>query len=121
LAGRIIIDQSCLKRYSAIWIIECGICSGVGLRGGIRTNVTRGSPINTGIPRKLGTLVFSTKKNRLKRFSDTKIVRHIGLKLDKNPYLDIEYFKLRKFRQHALKLTGWYKTSWDKLQDGVCA
>ncbi len=65
--------------------------------------------------------VFSTKKNRLKLFSDTKIVRHIGLKLDKNPYLDIEYFKLRKLRQQALKLTGWYKTRWAKLQDGLCA
>ena len=65
--------------------------------------------------------VFSTKNNRLKLFSDTKIVRHIGLKLDKNPYLDIEYFKLRKFRQQALKLTEWYKTRWDKLQDGLCA
>ena len=65
--------------------------------------------------------VFSTKRNQLKLFSDTKIVRHIGLKLDKNPYLDIEYFKLRKFRQQALKLTGWYKTRWDKLQDGLCA
>ena len=48
-------------------------------------------------------------------------VRHIGLKLDKNPYLDIEYFKLRKFRPQALKLTEWYKTRWDKLQDGLCA
>ncbi len=65
--------------------------------------------------------VFSTKRNQLKLFSDTKIVRHIGLKLDKNPYLDTEYFKLRKFRQQALKLTGWYKTRWDKLQDGLCA
>jgi len=65
--------------------------------------------------------VFSTKKNRLKLFSDTKIVRHTDLKLDKNPYLDIEYFKPRKFRQQALKLTEWYKTRWDKLQDGLCA
>ena len=65
--------------------------------------------------------VFSTKKNRLKRFSDTKIVRHIGLKMDKNPYLDLEYFKLRKLRQKALKLRDWYKTRWDKLKDGLCA
>ena len=65
--------------------------------------------------------VFSTKKNRLKLFSDTKIVRHIGLKLDKNPYLDSEYFELRKLRQKAMKLTEWYKTRWDKLKDGLCA
>ena len=65
--------------------------------------------------------VFSTKKNRLKRFSDTKIVRHTGLKLDKNPYLDLKYFELRKLRQKALKLNAWYKTRWDKLKDGLCA
>ena len=39
--------------------------------------------------------VFSTKKNRLKLFSDTKIVRCAGLKLDKNPYIDQDYFNLR--------------------------
>ncbi len=65
--------------------------------------------------------VFSTKNNRLKRFSDTKIVRHISLTLDKNPYLDIEHFKLRKLRQKALELSNWYKTRWDKLKDGLCA
>ncbi|KAF5416740.1 MAG: hypothetical protein C5S48_02175 [Candidatus Methanogaster sp.] len=65
--------------------------------------------------------VFSTKKIRLKLFSDMKIVRHIGLKLDKNPYLDAECFKLRKLRQKALKLSNWYKTRWDKLKDGLCA
>jgi len=37
--------------------------------------------------------VFSTERNRLKLFSDTKIVRHTSLKRDKNPYLDSEYFK----------------------------
>ena len=58
--------------------------------------------------------VFSMKKNRLKRFSDMKIVRHIGLKLDKNPYLDLKYFKPGKLRQKALKLSNWYKTRWDK-------
>ncbi|OEU57526.1 MAG: hypothetical protein BA871_16190 [Desulfuromonadales bacterium C00003096] len=39
--------------------------------------------------------VFSTGKNRLKPFSDTKIVRYAGLKLDKNPYTDQDYFKFR--------------------------
>jgi len=39
--------------------------------------------------------VFSTGKNRLKLFSDTKIVRCDGLKLDKNPYIDQDYFDLR--------------------------
>ncbi len=40
--------------------------------------------------------VFSTGMNNLKLFSDTKIVRHPKVKLDKNPYLDVEYFDLRK-------------------------
>ena len=39
--------------------------------------------------------VFSTGKNRLKLFSDTKIVRITGLKLDKNPFLDQDYFTFR--------------------------
>jgi len=39
--------------------------------------------------------VFSTGKNRLKLFSDTKIVRCAGLKLDKNPFLDQDYFTFR--------------------------
>ena len=42
--------------------------------------------------------VFSTGKNRLKLFSDTKIVRCAGLKLDKNPFVDQDYFKLRNRR-----------------------
>jgi len=41
--------------------------------------------------------------------------------MDKNPYLDSEYFKLRKLRQKALKLSDWHKTRWDKLKDGLCA
>jgi RNA-directed DNA polymerase len=40
--------------------------------------------------------VFSTGTSNLKFFSDTKIVRHPNVKLDKNPYLDMEYFDLRK-------------------------
>ncbi|MBW6519267.1 MAG: group II intron reverse transcriptase/maturase [ANME-2 cluster archaeon] len=40
--------------------------------------------------------VFSTGRNELKRFSDTKIVRHPCIKLDKNPYLDMEYFDVRR-------------------------
>jgi len=39
--------------------------------------------------------VFSTGRNRLKLFSDTKIVRCAGLKLDKNPFIDQDYFNLR--------------------------
>jgi len=40
--------------------------------------------------------VFSTEDKQLKLLSDTKIVRHTILTLDKNPYLDKEYFISRK-------------------------
>jgi len=42
--------------------------------------------------------VFSTEGKELKRFFDTKIVRHPNVKLDKNPYLDKEYFDLRRHK-----------------------
>ena len=42
--------------------------------------------------------VFSTGTNNLRFFSDTKIVRHPKVKLDKNPYLDVEYFDLRRVK-----------------------
>ena len=54
--------------------------------------------------------VFSTKKNQLKLFADTKIVRHTCLKLDRNPYIDKEYFDARKYRR-ARKMVGKPKTS----------
>ncbi len=65
--------------------------------------------------------VFSTERNRLKLFSDTKIIRHTSLQLAKNPYLDSEYFKQRKLRQKTLKLTGRCKMRGDKLKDRLCA
>ncbi|KAF5416209.1 MAG: hypothetical protein C5S48_03610 [Candidatus Methanogaster sp.] len=37
--------------------------------------------------------------------------------MDKNPYPDSEYFKLRKLRQKALRLSDWYKTRWNKLKE----
>ena len=42
--------------------------------------------------------MFSTKEKELKRFFDTKIVRHPNLKLGMNPYLDKDYFDLRRYR-----------------------
>jgi len=42
--------------------------------------------------------VFSTEGKELIRFSDTKIVRHPNLKLGMNPYLDKEYFDLRRYK-----------------------
>jgi RNA-directed DNA polymerase len=61
--------------------------------------------------------VFSTKKNKLKLFSDTKIVRHTGLKLDKNPYLDKEYFDVRRYKLRARKIANKPKTSGVKMNN----
>ncbi len=55
--------------------------------------------------------VFSTGSKQLKNLSDTKIVRHINLKLDKNPYLDKNYFVSRKIKQGVINLTGTTKKS----------
>ena len=40
--------------------------------------------------------VFSSGKYVLKFFASTKIIRHPGIKLDKNPYLDKDYFDWRR-------------------------
>jgi RNA-directed DNA polymerase len=58
--------------------------------------------------------VFSDEEKKLNLLSDTKIIRHIRLKLDMNPYLDNEYFVLRKIKQRAKKLTGIANKVWDK-------
>ncbi|WP_321416471.1 group II intron reverse transcriptase/maturase [uncultured Methanomethylovorans sp.] len=63
--------------------------------------------------------VFSTKRNQLKLLSDKKIVRNPQLKLDKNPYLDKDYFIERKFKQGSRKLSGKFKKVWGK-QKGKC-
>jgi len=70
-------------------------------------------------PKETRKWVFSTKKNQLKRLSDKKIVRHTWLDLNKNPYLDTEYFVERKLKQGIQKLTGKFKTVWEN-QEGKC-
>lgn len=42
--------------------------------------------------------IFSNEGNILKFFSDTKIIRHPNLKMGMNPYLDKEYFDLRRYK-----------------------
>jgi RNA-directed DNA polymerase len=63
--------------------------------------------------------VFSTKKNKLKLFSDTKIVRHTRLKLDRNPYLDREYFDVRRYKLRARKTANKPKTSGTEMK--ICS
>jgi RNA-directed DNA polymerase len=52
--------------------------------------------------------VFKTQTSKLVLFADTKIRRHVMVKLDKNPYLDRDYFleRLDKVR----KYTPWNQT-----------
>jgi len=43
--------------------------------------------------------VFQTGENKLWKFSDIKIRRHVSLKLNANPYLDRKYFLERRERR----------------------
>jgi RNA-directed DNA polymerase len=61
--------------------------------------------------------VFSTDKNELKLLSDTKIVRHTQLRLEMNPYLDKDYFVLRKLKLGVKKIKGYAKRVWDKAKN----
>lgn len=50
--------------------------------------------------------VFSSEGKNLKRLSDTKIVRHISLKLNTNPYLDKEYFEVRRNKLRIRRMSS---------------
>ena len=58
--------------------------------------------------------VFSEGEKKLKLLSHIKIVRHTRLKLDMNPYLDKDYFVLRKIKQGIKKLKRLAKNVWGK-------
>ena len=60
--------------------------------------------------------VFKTEKYSLRKCSDTPIVRHTKLKINKNPYLDIEYFRERKIKQKERKKRAYMKTVAFKLR-----
>jgi len=60
--------------------------------------------------------VFSEGNKRLNLLSDTKIVRHMKLKLDMNPHLDKEYFILRKIKLGVNKLKGVVNEVLDKAK-----
>jgi RNA-directed DNA polymerase len=42
----------------------------------------------------------------LRKMCDKKIIRHIHLKLDKNPYIDKEYFQKRRYRLLVNRVLG---------------
>lgn len=52
--------------------------------------------------------VFKTEMTKIVSFADTNIRRHIMVKLDKNPYLDRDYFLERMDK--ARKRTPWIQT-----------
>lgn len=63
--------------------------------------------------------VFSTENKSLRRADHTPIIRHIPVRMDKNPYLDEAYFTERKFKQGMQKLSGRFKKIWIN-QQGRC-
>jgi len=63
--------------------------------------------------------VFSDGTKQLSFLSDTKIVRHIKLKLDMNPHLDKDYFISRKLKLGVKKLTSIAKKVCDEAKN-IC-
>lgn len=63
--------------------------------------------------------VFSTEDKELLRVDHIPIVRHIKIRLDANPYFDVEYFTERKFKQGMRRLSGRFKKIWQN-QNGCC-
>ncbi len=61
--------------------------------------------------------VFASNKNELRFLSDTKKVKHIRLRLDMNPYLDKDYFALRKIKLGVKKTASFAKRVWDKTKN----
>ncbi|MDR1640606.1 MAG: group II intron reverse transcriptase/maturase [Clostridiales bacterium] len=63
--------------------------------------------------------VFCDGDTKLISLSDIKIIRHTALKLDKNPYLDPEYFSKRKLARAKKHLSSPFKEVWTR-QKGLC-
>lgn len=63
--------------------------------------------------------VFSTEDKELLRADHIPIVRHVKIRLDVNPYFDVEYFTERKFKQGMRRLSGRFKKIWQN-QNGCC-
>lgn len=63
--------------------------------------------------------VFSEENTRLIRVDNIPIVRHTKVRMEANPYIDIEYFKERKFQRGVKRLSGKFKEIW-RNQKGCC-
>jgi RNA-directed DNA polymerase len=57
--------------------------------------------------------------DKLKRFSDKRIVRHTQLSVEKSPFLDKEYFEERRINLTAKKISGGFQKVWLR-QQGKC-
>lgn len=57
---------------------------------------------------------------KLKKFSNKRIVRHTSLALEKNPFLDPEYFEDRRIKLTAKKLSGGFRMVWLRQQGKCC-
>lgn len=55
--------------------------------------------------------VFMDNEARLINAGDIPIVRNIALKLDKNPFLDMEYFMARKHKSSQNKIRSYMRTA----------
>jgi RNA-directed DNA polymerase len=60
--------------------------------------------------------VFSGGDRQLNLLSDKNIVRHTRLKLDMNPFLDKDYFILRKIKLGINKIRFTVNKGWDKTK-----
>jgi len=56
-------------------------------------------------------MCFSTENQTLEKFSDVKIVRNRLAKLDKNPFIDKEYFEKWKVSEYYRKKKITYSNS----------
>jgi len=54
--------------------------------------------------------VFASGNIQLKYLSNTRIIRTIPIKMDKNPYLDKDYWLEYKTKERSRKLMGMYKS-----------
>lgn len=54
--------------------------------------------------------VFASGNIQLKYLSNTRIIRTLPIKLDKNPYLDKDYWFEYKTKERNRKLMGMYKS-----------
>jgi RNA-directed DNA polymerase len=54
--------------------------------------------------------IFASGNIQLKYLSNTRIIRTIPIKLDKNPYMDKDYWIEYKTKERNRKLMGMYKS-----------